>query len=146
MKVLLAVDGSEGAKKAAEWTKNLAGQVAGLEVILLQVVKPVDFRYVAVDADGAGWQRIIDELESSARQRARELMESTKDQFPPETRTSVLVTIGDPAGEIVNTAKEIGADLIVVGSRGFGQLKGLLMGSVSDRVMHLAHCPVLVVR
>lgn len=146
MNVLLAVDGSEGALKAVEWVRNLAHELAGLEVTLLQVVRPVDFRYVTVESGGAGWQRVLDELEAGAREKARELIEETQGKFPSEARTTVLVTVGDPAVEIVNTAREIGADLIVVGSRGLGQIKGILLGSVSDRVVHLAHCPVVVVR
>ncbi len=146
MKVLLAVDGSEGARKATEWVRDLARKLAGLEVTLLQVVKPVDFRYVAVESGGSGWQRVLDELEAGARERARGLVEETEGSFPAEARTTVMVTVGDPATEIVNTAREIGADLIVVGSRGLGQVKGILLGSVSDRVVHLANCPVLVVR
>jgi len=47
---------------------------------------------------------------------------------------------------IVHLAEEIGADLIVIGSRGFGGLKRALMGNVADSVVRHAHCPVLVVR
>jgi nucleotide-binding universal stress UspA family protein len=43
-------------------------------------------------------------------------------------------------------AEEIGADLIVIGSRGFGGLKRALLGNVADSVVRHAHCPVLVVR
>jgi nucleotide-binding universal stress UspA family protein len=48
--------------------------------------------------------------------------------------------------EIVALAEELGADLIVMGSRGLGALRRALMGSVSDSVVRHAHCPVLVVR
>jgi nucleotide-binding universal stress UspA family protein len=47
---------------------------------------------------------------------------------------------------IVGLAEELGADLIVIGSRGLGGMKRLLMGSVSESVVRHAHCPVLVVR
>ena len=49
-------------------------------------------------------------------------------------------------GLITGVAEEIGADLIVVGSRGLGGLKRALMGSVSESVVRHAHCPVLVMR
>lgn len=52
----------------------------------------------------------------------------------------------DPAERIVALAEEIGADLIVIRSRGFGGMKRALLGSVSDSVVRHAHCPVLVVR
>jgi nucleotide-binding universal stress UspA family protein len=47
---------------------------------------------------------------------------------------------------IVHLAEEIGADLIVMGSRGFGGLRRALLGNVADSVVRHAHCPVLVVR
>jgi nucleotide-binding universal stress UspA family protein len=54
--------------------------------------------------------------------------------------------IGRPDAEIVGLADELGAGLIVLGSRGLGSLRRALMGSVSDSVVRHAHCPVLIVR
>ena len=56
------------------------------------------------------------------------------------------VRLGRPAEEIVILADEIDAGLVVVGSRGLGGIRRLLLGSVSDSVVRHAHCPVLVVR
>lgn len=53
---------------------------------------------------------------------------------------------GDPAAEILKAADETRADLIIIGSRGLGRIGGLILGSVSERVLHGAHRPVLVVR
>ncbi len=146
MKILLAVDGSEGAQKAAAFVRDLASQLQGVAVTILHVVRPLDYRYVTVETGGPAWEKVMQELEASARQKARELLAETEQTFPAGVDTTVLVSVGEAAAEIVNVAKEIGADLIVVGSRGLGRVQGLLMGSVSDRVVHLAHCPVLVVR
>ncbi|MCP4330516.1 MAG: universal stress protein [Alphaproteobacteria bacterium] len=57
-----------------------------------------------------------------------------------------VVAEGDPAKCILETAKKEGADLIVLGSRGLGDLKGLLLGSVSHKVSHLADCTCITVR
>lgn len=146
MKILLAVDGSEGAQKAAAFVRDLASQLQGVAVTILHVVRPLDYRYVTVETGGPAWEKVMQELEASARQKARELLAETERIFPSGVATTILVSVGEAAAEIVNVAKEIGADLIVVGSRGLGRVQGLLMGSVSDRVVHLAHCPVLVVR
>ncbi len=54
--------------------------------------------------------------------------------------------VGDPGREITALAKEVGAELIVIPSHGRGFLKHLLLGSVAERVVRLAHCPVLVLR
>ena len=61
-------------------------------------------------------------------------------------RISAEPSVGDPAQEIITVAQDRQADLIVVGSRGRGRLAGLLLGSVAQKVMSLAHCPVVVVR
>jgi nucleotide-binding universal stress UspA family protein len=58
----------------------------------------------------------------------------------------VHARLGRPDAEIVGLADELGAGLIVLGSRGLGPLRRALMGSVSDSVIRHAHCPVLVVR
>lgn len=58
----------------------------------------------------------------------------------------VHATVGDAGREITAFAEREGADLIVIPSHGYGMLKHLLLGSVAERVVRLAHCPVLVLR
>ena len=53
---------------------------------------------------------------------------------------------GDPVDEILGCAKRVSADLIVVGSRGLGKVKGLLLGSVSHKINQLAKCDCLTIR
>jgi nucleotide-binding universal stress UspA family protein len=53
---------------------------------------------------------------------------------------------GRPDREVVHLSEEIGAGLIIMGSRGLGGVRRALMGSVSDSVVRHAHCPVLIVR
>ena len=52
---------------------------------------------------------------------------------------------GDPANEIIAAAQEMKTDLIIMGNRGRGQLGGLILGSVSERVLHGSNTPVLIV-
>ncbi|WP_026187074.1 universal stress protein [Ensifer sp. BR816] len=56
------------------------------------------------------------------------------------------VELGDYAETILSVAQEIGADMIVVGSRGLGRFRGMLLGSVSRKIAQHAHCSVMVVR
>ena len=56
------------------------------------------------------------------------------------------VIVGDPGHEISDYAQETGADLIVIPSHGYGIIRHILLGSVAERVVRLAHCPVLVLR
>jgi nucleotide-binding universal stress UspA family protein len=58
----------------------------------------------------------------------------------------IAVAFGDPGQEIANFAKRLGADLIVLPSHGRTGISRLLIGSVAERVVRLAHCPVLVLR
>ena len=58
----------------------------------------------------------------------------------------VVASEGDPAAALLRTAKKYNADLIVMGSRGLGTLGELLLGSVSQKVLHLAEMPCMVVR
>ncbi len=146
MHILLAIDESEGAKKATAFARTLAESLEGSRVTIVHVVRPLDYRYVSLETGGPNLAAILEEIEAGARQRARELVAQVEEAFPKEVPTTVLVTVGDPAAEIVNVAREANVDLIVVGSRGLGRIQGVLLGSVSDRVVHMAHCPVLVVR
>ena len=61
-------------------------------------------------------------------------------------RAHTRVEVGDPAETVLDIAEEEESDLIVMGSRGFGTFRRLLMGSVSSQVLAQAHCPVLVVK
>jgi len=68
---------------------------------------------------------------------------------PTATRRSVVpefVEPGEPASKIIEVANNWHADLIVMGSHGRGKIQGLLLGSVSQGVLHHSPCPVLVVR
>ena len=64
----------------------------------------------------------------------------------PNLSVSSMLKEGDPALEIVNTAKEGGFDVIVIGHRGLGKMKELFLGSISEKVAHLAPCPVIIVK
>jgi nucleotide-binding universal stress UspA family protein len=79
---------------------------------------------------------------------ARELLDAEVEQVKAQggTVAKAHLRVGAPDREIANLAEEIGAGLIVLGSRGRGGIRRALMGSVSDSVVRHAHCPVLVVR
>ena len=62
------------------------------------------------------------------------------------TRVTTAVESGDPASAIVKRAREAKADLVVLGSRGLGTIKGLLLGSVSNKVISTAECSVVTVK
>ncbi|MGH7322445.1 MAG: universal stress protein [Candidatus Rokuibacteriota bacterium] len=64
----------------------------------------------------------------------------------PRGAAGQSLATGEPAEEILRLAKESPAEMIVVGARGLGVVKRLLLGSVSDAVLRAAHCSVLIVK
>jgi nucleotide-binding universal stress UspA family protein len=86
-------------------------------------------------------------MHESAQQEARTMLDEQMQRVGHSGEIAeVHARIGKPDAEIVGLAEELGAGLIVLGSRGLGRLRRALMGSVSDSVVRHAHCPVLVVR
>jgi nucleotide-binding universal stress UspA family protein len=151
-KVLLATDGSEEAELAARSAAELADKIGSeLHVVHVFGISPWYPAYPeATGFDGVELEDPVleEDLQRISEQRARELLDAEAEKLrsvggtPAQTH---LVEGGVPQ-EIVGLAEEIGAGLVVVGSRGRGGIRRALMGSVSDSVVRHAHCPVLVVR
>jgi nucleotide-binding universal stress UspA family protein len=148
-KVLLATDGSKEAQLAAKTAADLA-QKTGSELHVVHVfgIAPVGPPVYpeAIDLQGEALEEEAEER--SSEQRAREVLEAEVGKLRSAGGTLVEAHLieGRIAPEIVALAEEIGAGLIVMGSRGRGGIRRALMGSVSDSVVRHAHCPVLVVR
>ena len=127
MRVLLATDGSRHGERAAE----AAGQVAeifGLPVTVLSVLRPAFDQVRRAEA--------LLEVDRVRKALAHEGIDTN----------SAVIEGAEPADIIINYAREHGADLIVMGSHGRTGLGRLLMGSVTERVVGQAGCPVLVVK
>ena len=148
-KILLATDGSNEAELAARTAADLA-QKTGSEVQVVHVfgIAPVG-PPVYPEATDLQSEALEEEAEERiSEQRAREVLEAEVGKVRSYGGIVVEAHLleGRTAPEIVALAEEIGAGLIVMGSRGHGGIRRALMGSVSDSVMRHAHCPVLVVR
>jgi nucleotide-binding universal stress UspA family protein len=135
MRVLLAADGSNDAKAAAQWLDHLP-LPADREVMVVTVVNTPLIPALP---------EIAGELHSALVAEARRLADDTAaDCLRTGSTATGRVVEGDPRDEIVAAAKSWGADLIVLGARGLGAIKEFLMGSVSVGVARHAPCPVLV--
>lgn len=145
MRVLVATDGSPHAIRAAELAARLAREMREVEVVLVNVG-----HIPAVALGGPGPDAMINlgMIEEALESAGKAILDQTQRAFAGVTVpvTRVYRRGGDPAGEILKAAKEVHADLIVMGSRGLGQIGGLILGSVSEHVLHGAHTPVLIVR
>jgi len=141
-RILLATDGSEEAELAALRAVDLAERTdSELHVVHVGVVPTFLKSYPGT----LGYERrIYEQIEEESRQRLREL--SWRVKLAGGTLAGAHLRMGKVALEIVALAEELGADMIVMGSRGLGGVRRALMGSVSDSVVRHAHCPVLVVR
>jgi nucleotide-binding universal stress UspA family protein len=87
------------------------------------------------------------DVHSLLEEESRKIIHETLDRCDAAGIAYTLkVAIGDPAQEILTHMQKEQVDLVVIGSRGLGTLKGVLMGSVSQKIAHLAPCPVLIVK
>ena len=132
--IVLALDGSEGSRRAIPVAAELARQNGGRILIA----------HVEQDVAGKGGAPIPiteDEIQAEIRKQAEKL--STDGiETSVEMRN---VMLGGPAHPIAEIAEEANADLIVAGTRGHSPVAGLLLGSVTQRLLHIARSPVLVV-
>lgn len=143
-KILLASDGSENALRAAVFTAGLSAQIRQLQVTVLSVNEILDkMKYYSP----LNTPVIFEEVEIFFREKVKEAVDTTAAALDQEKCIIETVTkVGNPAQTIIDYASEGNFDLIVIGSRGLGSIKGVLMGSVSMKVVQMAGCPVTVVK
>jgi nucleotide-binding universal stress UspA family protein len=142
-KILLATDGSEEATLAARTAVDLA-QKTGSELHMVHArLLPALAGYSAAETPTTNE---IDEV--GLKKRFRRILDKQVEKVEAEggSVAQAHLRMGRPDTEIVGLAEEIGAGLIVMGSRGLDGIGRALMGSVSDSVVRYAHCPVMVVR
>ena len=139
--ILLASDGSEEAQLAAATAADLA-EKTNSELHVLTVGP--DYPLYELPEHPAEFEDVL----SENRREAKEMLEQQTKRIEESGGTvkESYLREGRAAEEIVEVAEEIGAGLIVMGSRGHGRLRRALLGSVSDAVVRHAHCPVTIVR
>ncbi|MCL5780890.1 MAG: universal stress protein [Firmicutes bacterium] len=125
-KYLLAVDGSENSERAAKYLLEVASNHKQMEITVLSI------------RESAAWF-------SNSMQ---DVIEKTAAEFKKAgIEVKTLVKEGTDPGELIaETADELNAGHIVMGVRGLGQVKGLFLGSVSQKVVQLCKCPITLVK
>jgi len=134
-KILVAVDGSRHSSRALEFADDLSRRYKAPLLVLHA------FPHVSDLLGTPQYERML-EARSLIGER---LLASACAQVNERTQVETQLIEGPPAPAILRVAAEEGCDLIVVGSRGHGQLAGILLGSVSSVVAQRAGCPVLIV-
>jgi nucleotide-binding universal stress UspA family protein len=141
--ILVATDFGEAADSALRYGRELAG-CFGATLHVLNVVENFYVTTFGAETYAAIVPDMQRELETAAHNHLDELLIDSDGSGPP-TRP-VVMTSGSPAYAIVDYARENGIDLIVLGTHGRGALAHLMVGSVAERVVRIAPCPVLTVR
>ncbi len=138
--IVVGVDGSEQAKHAAALAVEMA-RCTGADIHLMTVVRPPE-----------GWWGIVGSPPTStalgktlmdAKQEILDIMLKDLDLSGIEYQT--IEDIGDPARMLVEYVDKVDADLLIVGKRGAGLIERMVLGSVANRVVQDAPCPVVVV-
>jgi nucleotide-binding universal stress UspA family protein len=134
-KVLVGIDGSENSKRAAFAAAELAELFHG-SVTLVSVVKPGEYSLAVED------KAFIENLKEFH----NDLVETVKDEIKrPGIEVDTKIELGTPWKELVRVASQGNYNLLVVGSRGIGQVAEFLIGSNSTRAVQHSEIPVLVV-
>jgi len=137
-KILLAVDGSVHALHAARTAAEMARAMKSEE---LRIV--VSFAPIPPYLGEPGLQHAINARLNDAQEILQKAVEAVGD-VPVSIHTELIE--GDAAEAIIDVARTRASDVIVMGSRGFGMLAGMVLGSTSQKVVSHAPCPVLIVR
>ena len=134
--IVIAVDGSEYSHKALGCAKSIAERFEANLWLVHAFSNPADFMgYTDYEKLFAGRKAAAQAVLDEARQKLGRTSLGVNEELPE----------GPEAESILKAAEKCKADLIVMGTRGLGALKGFLVGSVSRKVIHYASCPVMVV-
>lgn len=144
-KILVPYDGSEHAKKALAQAVDIAAAGENAQIFIASVCNMVsamsNFDQVSI-AEGVLTTKLSEDLEAQCKSDLKE----AASVMPEGIGHEELYEVGSPGPVLLNMAEEHGIDLIVMGSRGLGPLKGIFMGSVSSYLVSRAKCPVLIVK
>ncbi|MFH1452725.1 MAG: universal stress protein [Armatimonadota bacterium] len=145
-KILLATDGSASSLKAAQYALQLAGQTKASVTILTAGPVPI-MDLMNYHPSMAEDDILPKQVEERIKQAGEKAIDNTLEVFKgSKIKVDTHFEYGHPAEAIASYAANNGYDLIIIGNRGLSEIKSLFLGSISDRVLHIAHCPVLVVK
>jgi nucleotide-binding universal stress UspA family protein len=139
--IVVGVDGSDEARKALARALSL-GDTLGIPVHVVHVTHYPPLMLAALEQAPVQ----LDEIEAAERRLVWEQIQPVLDDAPEGVRVEKVELSGYPPDAIVGYAADVGAWLIVVGSRGRGALASMMLGSTSHRILHTTKCDVLVVK
>ncbi len=141
MNILLPVDGSTCSDRAVDHAITFAGKLAGgVHLHLIYVHPPIPIGRVQAHIGHDTLQNYYREESETHLASARQRLNTARLAYIDH------IHVGQPAEVIARQAVELGCELILMGTHGRSAVAGLVMGSVATRVLHLAPCPVLLVK
>ncbi len=141
-KILLPTDFSDVAEKALACVKQLK-DAGTKEVVILHVIKKDSINVIAQYSSIRDFREVENEVEGEARKKMARIEEELKEiGFQVKTR----IETGFPFNEILRVENEENVSVIVMGSHGISNIKEILLGSVSEKVIRKAKKPVLVIK
>lgn len=142
-RILCSIDLSEHSERVVSWAMDIAREYA-CPVVLLSVIEDF-FPYTQLykSLQDVGVAKAMDDVRAEM---GRELERFAVAHREAGVSVETSVRTGHPDREIVDAARESGADLIVIGSHGRTGVEHALLGSVAEKVLRKAHCPVLTVK
>jgi nucleotide-binding universal stress UspA family protein len=138
-KILVAVDGSDVSYRALEAALFLSEKL-GSKITVIHVMENVPTVYIQS-------QKILDELLEARKNESQKILDECS-SIATKKRIVITTTLlkGNPASTILEFSQTEKYQVIIIGSRGMGQFKELVLGSVSSKVIHHSSCPVLLSR
>lgn len=151
--ILVAIDGSENSFRAMEFALQLAEKF-GASIMLLNVFQvpmlvsqaSTDPMSTSTTASSSGSEmKFVKDLKQIHEQMINKAVSDAK-KLKPNVEVAAELKEGDPAVQIVETAKDENFDLIVIGHKGESRMQEFFLGSNSEKVAHLSECPVVIVK
>lgn len=134
--ILVGYDGSVQAEKAAHVAFAMA-KAMDCKVLLFAVARPPE------PAASVELEAVLDNAKEHYEEAFQKL---TREAAESNIDVQTDIAIGHPAEQIIHKAETIKADLVILGRRGMSRFEKWILGSISERVLRYAHCPVMVVR
>ncbi|HNW62639.1 MAG TPA: universal stress protein [Piscinibacter sp.] len=140
MKILVAVDGSEASLDAARHALQLARDGLRADIVLATVQEPTYLYEMVLAPDADVLERMSGTVGARALAGAEALFKAAGVPYARE------IGSGEVAATVVGMAERLGCSVIVMGARGLGAVRGVLLGSVSQGVLQRARVPVTIVK
>ena len=142
---LLPIDFSKHSMRTIEHATQLAA-LTGAGIIVCHVFQIPDYPAAFYQGLYTEHELVKSHVEMAQGEANTQLAAVTEQIMAAGLQAESILRVGNPFEEIVNAARELGVDLIVIGSHGYRGLERLLLGSTAERVVQYAKCPVLVVK